>query len=209
LGLLNVHLASTAKRGPTRLTGSLLEECHMPTFANPQNRLPYDAPTDDGRPRGARAGRSHSLLVRTRVGIQRDELTRALAEGADPGSRPELALRAAQLTGKRSRRTFARTLRRTVAEAHQPALTRASVVIIRRGEVLNAESAIAAMIERLESSEPVRPEGMAIAERLLTNAEHSPLYNLAEPGTLRQRVLAATAAMGPGPAQSHEFAITV
>lgn len=181
----------------------------MPTFANPQNRLPYDAPSDDGRPRGARAGRSHSLLVRTRVGIQRDELTRALAEGADPGSRPELALRAAQLTGKRSRRAFARTLRRTVAEAHQPALTRASVVIIRRGEVLNAESEIAAMIERLESSEPVRPEGMAIAERLLTNAERSPLYNPAEPGTLRQRVLAATAAMGPGPAQSHEFAITV
>jgi hypothetical protein len=65
------------------------------------------------------------------------------------------------------------------------------------------------MIERLESSEPVRPEGMAIAERLLTNAERSPLYNPAEPGTLRQRVLAATAAMGPGPAQSHEFAITV
>ena len=83
------------------------------------------------------------------------------------------------------------------------------MVIIRRGEVLNAESAIAAMIERLESSEPVRPEGMAIAERLLTNAERSPLYNPAEPGTLRQLVLAATAAMGPGPAQSHEFAITV
>src|ERR1035437_7988114 len=64
---------------PTRLTGSLLEECHMPTIANPQNRLPYDAPTDDGRPRDSRAGRSHSLLVRARVGIHRGDLTRALA----------------------------------------------------------------------------------------------------------------------------------
>jgi len=181
----------------------------MPTIANPQNRRPYDAPTDDGRPRDARAGRSGSLLVRARAGIQRGELTRTLAEGTDPSGRPELALRAAQLTGKRSRRTLARTLRRTVAEAHQPAMTRASVVIIRRGAVLNAELAITAMIERLESSEPVRLEGMAIAERLLANADHSPLYSPAEPGTLRQLVLAATAAMGPGPAQSHEFAITV
>jgi hypothetical protein len=181
----------------------------MPTFANPQNRLPYDAPTDDAHPRDARDGRSHSLLLRARVGLHHGELTRALAEGADPSSRPELALRAAQLTGKRSRRTLARTLRRTIAEAHQPAMTRARAVIIRRGEVLDAEPAITAMIKRLESSEPVLPEGMAMAERLLTNADHSPLYNPAEPGTLRQLVLAATAAMGPGPAQSHEFAITV
>ena len=181
----------------------------MPTIATPQNRLPYDAPTDDARPRDSRVSRSHSLFVRARVGIQRSELTRALAEGTDPSSRPELALRAAQLTGKRRRRTLARTLRRTIAEAHQPAMTRAPAVIIRRGEVLNAEPAITAMIERLESSEPVGPEGMAIAERLLTNADHSPLYNPAEPGTLRQLVFAATAVMGPGPAQSHEFAITV
>lgn len=181
----------------------------MPTIANPQNRVPYDAPTDDGRPRGARAGRRGSLLVRARGGIQRGELTRALAEGTDPSGRPELALRAAQLTGKRSRRSLARTLRRTVAEAHKPAMTRASVVIIRRGAVLDAELAINAMIERLESCEPVRSEGMAIAERLLTDAEHSPLYSPAGPGMLRQRVLAATAAMGPGLAQSHEFAITV
>jgi hypothetical protein len=181
----------------------------MPTIATPQNRVPYDAPTDDARQREPRPGRSHSLLLRTRVAIQRGDLTRALAEGADPSGRPELALRAAQLTGSRSRRTLARALRRTLAEAHQPAMTRARVVIIRRGEVLNAEPAITAMIERLESSEPVQPEGMAIAERLLTNAEHSPLYNPTGPGTLRRRVLAATAAMGPGPAQSHEFAITV
>src|ERR1039458_66150 len=99
----------------------------MPTFANPQNRLPYDAPTGDARPRDSRAGRSDSLLVRARVGIQRGELTRALAEGADPSSRPELALRAAQLTGKRSRRTLAGTLRRSIAEAHQTAMTRARI----------------------------------------------------------------------------------
>jgi hypothetical protein len=171
--------------------------------------MPYDAPIDDAGSRDSRAGRSHSLLVRTRVAIQRGELTRALAEGTDPSSRPELALRAAQLTSNRSRRILARALRRTVAEAHRPAMTRAPVVIIRRSEVLNAQPAITAMIERLESSRPVRPEGMAIAERLLTNADNSPLYNAAGPGTLRQLVLAATAAMDPEPAQSHEFAITV
>jgi hypothetical protein len=101
----------------------------MPTIATPHTRSPYDAPIDDAHPRDSRTGRSHSLLLRTRVGIQHGDLTRALAEGADPGTRPELALRAAQLTGKRSRRTLARTLRRTIAEAHQPALTRARAVI--------------------------------------------------------------------------------
>jgi hypothetical protein len=50
----------------------------MPTIATPQNRMPYDAPNDDARPRDSRAGRSHSLLVRARVGIQRGELTEEL-----------------------------------------------------------------------------------------------------------------------------------
>ena len=40
---------------------------------------------------------------------------------------------------------------------------------------------------------------MAIAERILTNADQSPLYNPGEPGAIRRVIGAATAAMDPAP----------
>ena len=98
-------------------------------------------------------------------------------------------------------------MRRTIAEAHKPAMTRSRIVIIHRAAVLEAEDAIAAMIDRLTSPEPVRAEGMAIAERILTNADRSPLYNPSEPGSLRRVVKLATEAMEPRESQSHESPI--
>ena len=84
------------------------------------------------------------------------------------------------------------------------------MVIIRRGAVLEAEDAIRTMIARLGSSQPLRAEGMAIAQRILTNADRSPLYNRAEPGALRREISVATAAMSrPDRSQSHEFPVGV
>ena len=176
----------------------------MPAIADPYGARPFDAPTDTFRD-PAVDGRSHSLRVWIRTALQRAELTRALAEGADPSARPELALRAAQLTSDRRRKALARTMRRTIAEAHEPPMTRSRVVIIRRGAVLDAEGAINAMIDRLGSSQPVRAEGMAIAERILTNADQSPLYNSSEPGALRRVIGVATAAMDPAPRNHTSF----
>jgi hypothetical protein len=79
--------------------------------------------------------------------------------------------------------------------------------IIQRGAVLDAEPAITAMIDRLEGSVAVAPEGMAMAEQILTDGKASPLYNAADPGALGRRVRAATAAMVSRPAASHEFAL--
>jgi hypothetical protein len=140
-----------------------------------------------------------SLILRVRVAASRDRLTRELAEGADPGSSPELAFRAAQLTSNRRRRRLVGTLRRTINEAGRPSLGRSRMVIINRGAVLEAEDAINAMIARLSYAHPVCAKGMAMAEQMLTNAERSPLYNLAEPGALRHAVLAATEALDPTP----------
>ena len=76
-------------------------------------RPDHEDPGCDGfRANGNRSGRLGSVSVRTRVALHRHGLTRALAEGADPATRPELSLRAAQLTSKRNRRGLARTLRR-------------------------------------------------------------------------------------------------
>jgi hypothetical protein len=77
-----------------------------------------------------------SPRVRLRVAVSGDTLTRSLARGADPGTSPELALRA----------------------------------------------------------------------RVVTGGAWSPLYNAAEPGSLRRLVLVATAALEPESATVGEFA---
>jgi hypothetical protein len=179
----------------------------MPAIANLHRGRPYEPPSDAVRHPDSGAGLSRSVPVRIRAASQRGGLTRALAEGADPTARPEFALRAAQLTSWRNRKRLARTLGRTIAEAHGPAMTRSRVVIIRRAAVLDAEAAITAMIERLGSAKPVEPKGMAIIERMITNAGQSPLYGPSEPGALDRLIRTATAALEPGPAQSHEFPV--
>jgi hypothetical protein len=177
----------------------------MPAIADPYGARPFDAPANSFR-RPASEGPPRSVRLRVRTALQRAELTRALAEGADPDASHELSLRAAQLTCDRSRRALARSLRHTVAEAHQPAIRRARVVIINRAAVLDAEGAIETAIDRLGSSKPVSAQGMAIGVRILTDA-YGPLYNASEPGTLRRAIDVATAALEPAPSLSHEFPI--
>jgi hypothetical protein len=179
----------------------------MPVIAN-SPRIGRDDRRFDESPRvGSGAAVPRSLFPRLRAVVSRRALTRELSGGADPASSPELSRRAAQLTSSRTRKQLARTLRRTIGEAHHPALTRSRVVIIRRAAVLDAEGALNVMIDRLGSSEPVRAEGMAIAERILTDADSSPLYNPAEPGALRHLVRVATAAMGTRDPSTHDFPI--
>jgi hypothetical protein len=148
-----------------------------------------------------------SLALSMRVAASRTRLTRALAEGADPGSSPELAVRAAQLTSGRARKRLVRTLRHTISEAQHPKPIRYRVVIINRAAALDAADAINAMIERLSYAEPARAQGLAIAEQMLTNVDHSPLYNSAAPGALRQLVLEATEALDQAPHAEPELAI--
>jgi hypothetical protein len=178
----------------------------MPGMVGPYGARPDIAPPDST----ASDGRTNSLRLRMGTAVHRAGLTHALAQGADPDANDKLALRARQLTSQRTRRALARSLHRTVAEAHRPAMMRARVVsIIDRAAVLDAEDAIAEMIERLRSPGPVRPEGMAMLERIITNAERSPLYNRAEPGALRRVIRGATAALDARPSQSHEFVLAV
>jgi hypothetical protein len=178
----------------------------MPAIADPYHARPYVERSDTIRDHDPDP-RTYSLRVRIRTALQRNELTRALAEGVDPNTRDQLSLRATQLTSARSRRTLARTMRRTIDEARTPPMTRSRIVITDRHSVLDAEDAIKAMIDRLTSSDPVRAEGMAIAERILTNAERSPLYNPSEPGSLGRVITLATAALDSSPPQSHEHPI--
>ena len=179
----------------------------MPTIANPPtSSLDYGRPED--APRTGNVNGSPSLGVRLHVVARRAALTAELAAGADPSSTPESALRAAQLTSDRSRRRLARTLSRTIAEARKPAITPHNIVIIRRRAVVDAEPELRALTERLLAPEPVQAKGMAIAERIFSDAEHSPLYNPAERGTLGRVALEAAAALESNHADHHEFALS-
>jgi hypothetical protein len=168
----------------------------MPTLVSPSRVGHGDHGRDD---KSRRESPSVSLKLRMRVAVKRDTLTRELAQGADPTATPERALRASQLTSGRRRRQMIRTWRRAIAEARQPAVTRAMVGIINRRAVLEAEDAIQELIERLRSPDPVTAKGMAMAERIVTDGASSPLYNPSGRGTLRRLMLVATAELDAEP----------
>ena len=151
-----------------------------------------------GRGRASAAGGA-SLRLRLRVAVGRSDLDRALAGGADPAASAELALRAVRLVRGRNRRGLARCVRLAVweAEAGVSAL-RVSPRPVRREEVLCCREVLLALSERLERPGPAGPEGVAIAERLLTDLS-SPLFAWAEPGTVRRLARLAATAMDPPP----------
>ena len=176
----------------------------MPATGNPYRAFP-----DTDAIHGV-TSRVHSLRIHFRTAVHRATLTRALAEGADPTGHDELALRARQLTSERTRGMLARTLRRSIADASRSARTRSAVPIIDRRAVIDAEAAIAEMIERLRAPRPVQAQGMALLERIITNADgSSPLYNSSQPGALLRTIISATAALDAQPAHSHGFALVV
>jgi len=140
-----------------------------------------------------------SIKLRLTVAAKRDALTQALAEGADPSTSSERALRASQLTSDRRRRDMIKTWRRIIAESARPSPTRLLVSIVSRRAVHDAHEAIEAMLARLRSPEPVAVKGMAMLERIVTDGLTSPLYNWAEPGALRRLVLVATAELDAQP----------
>jgi hypothetical protein len=175
----------------------------MPTIANPQLHR---------RDSRARRAPTHGSLIeaasaRILQTTKRGTFTRDLAAGADPLARPELAPRAAQLISTRERATMARSLRRTLRDAHASRPTLGGPALIRRGAVRHAEDVITAVISRLEGPHPVSPRGMAQVQRLLTNADDSPLYNNAAPGTLRRTMSGVLCALEPdrGSGPDHEF----
>jgi len=116
-------------------------------------------------------------ILRLRVGVLHDSLDSALARGADPASRPALAVRATQLERPRHRRTLARTLRRVVNEATGPRpAARATAVVIARKQILAHADDVLQLAVRLDCPFPADPAGIAIAQLLVTDAVASPLY---------------------------------
>jgi hypothetical protein len=132
-----------------------------------------------------RRGTLSAAHLRLRVATHHELLDSLLARGADATNQPALAMRAAQLGSRRHRRTLARSLRRTVEEAgasRPPA--RATAVVTARAQILADAGDVLALAHRLDSVQPAHTTGVAIAQRLLTDALESPLYVNAGRGAL-------------------------
>jgi hypothetical protein len=119
--------------------------------------------------------RLRDLHMRMRAGWAREELNRRLAEGADPGRDPLLRARADRLVTSASRAALAAGLERVVATLDGPATPLSSEVAVRRRHVHGARHELMRLAGELRHMRVVRPRGVAMAERLLTEPS-SPLY---------------------------------
>lgn len=156
------------------------------------------APLAPSRPR--RGHPRSATVTRLRVATHRNALDAALAGGSERTRQPELAMRAAQLERPRHRRALARTLRAFVDEASGPRPpARATAVVISRAEIRAQADSVLALAARLDSAQPAGAAGIAIAQRLVTDALASPLYVSRNPMLLTALVDAAIAKMDADP----------
>jgi hypothetical protein len=122
-------------------------------------------------------------------------LDRDLAEGRRPEAAAELSLRARQLQRRRTRRALAGTIEGLVDAARRPPAMMAGIRP-RRSAVLEASGSLLALADRLRSSRPVTPRGVALAGVLLTSPS-SPVYSPRAARTIDEWASEALRALEP------------
>lgn len=136
-----------------------------------------------------------SPLLALRVWLHRRSLKRALANGAEPDSSPELAHRAEQLTSLGHRRSLAVGLNRTLRDAQgPPPPVFTAAVPLQRHAILSARDEIEQLAHDLLAPGDVQPRGVALVQDLLTDGS-SPLFTPSPEGALDQVVGHAHAAL--------------
>jgi hypothetical protein len=121
-------------------------------------------------------------------------LDERLAAGFDPASDPALALRAAQLRSPRRRRRLAAWLERLVSDSEVTWSGMSAAVPIVRGQVSEARDSLLRLAKALRDAGRVRPRGVAMVERLLTDAD-SVIYTKSARGAVELQVQAALGAL--------------
>jgi hypothetical protein len=112
--------------------------------------------------------RVRDLRMRLRAAWARENLDRRLAEGVDPGTDLLLQYRAARLVTPAIRATLAAGLERVVATANKPPAALSSAVPVRCGPVRGARHELMGLAGELRHMPDPRTQGVAMAERLLT-----------------------------------------
>jgi hypothetical protein len=154
---------------------------------------PPGAPREDGQNRP-------SIWVRLRVRWKRRDLDAALADGANPATSAELALRAEQLAEPAMRARIAagiENLFRLATEGPGPRATTAMVVsTFDRRRLAANRPGLAALSARLRGEGPHTVRGLAMASILLDDDE-SPLYAPTTVDELEPAVRATIWALDP------------
>lgn len=133
-----------------------------------------------------------SLGTQLSARLRRTRLDRELAQGADPGTRAELARRAGQLRSPEERARIANALVEAVGDArrNEPVTLRPRP---QRAVVREAAGELLALVSRLRDERPVGVRGVALAA-WLAGDRSSPLRRH-DQGSLHEAVEAARAAI--------------
>lgn len=125
-------------------------------------------------------------VLRLQVLVSRTRLAWELADGADPASRPVLALRAEQVVRRRYRRRLATSLERLVDELdadRRPGLSAA--IPFMRDQAAEARGTLLLIAGALRTAEHVYPRGVGMVDKLLCDPASSPLYVKSVRGALQ------------------------
>jgi hypothetical protein len=132
--------------------------------------------------------------VAARVAPERLDL--ALAGGARPEDRPELALRARWLASPRTRRMLAGSVRRLLRRTDESAAPASSRTPVMLDRVARARRAMELLLERLLAPAPVPARGVALVNLLLSDGT-GPLYRRGSQADLAAMVTQAVDALDP------------
>jgi hypothetical protein len=129
--------------------------------------------------------------LRARVRWSHWSLDAMLAAGFEPASDPELALRAAQLRSVRHRRRLAGWVERLVRDSDPSSARGVSAALpIVRDHVTEARESLVLLAHVLRHADEVQPRGIAMVQRLLSDAE-SVVYTESARGALELQVQTA------------------
>ena len=145
-----------------------LKEADVPNGIFPIPQFASQAsPAADGRA---------SLYLRMRTRWRRDRLDEELASGVDPGSSPELSVRAEQLRSQEVRARLANAIVEKLGTAHEPNLGRFTPAGGRQHAVIREYADnLRALVARLRDDQPIDLQGAALTARLV-NDRTSPLH---------------------------------
>ena len=140
------------------------------------------------------------VALRIRAWLRRRRLDSQLAAGASPStpSTPIMRLRARRLIGRRMREVVAVSIEGAVSRAEHGNPSVSAAVPVNVTAVQEARPLLLTLALALRDPDPVSPQGVARAWRLITDGG-SALYDPEHPGRLSEEVRAATAALHLGP----------
>jgi hypothetical protein len=141
-------------------------------------------------------GRLRAFGLRMRVWWAKDRLTRELASGAASVDSRQLALRAGQLTARRTREIVAASIDDVLEQLDRARPLLSSQVRMDVAKVRAVREQLGGLAALVREPRPLRPQGMAQVVLLLTDVER-PLFGLGSADDLSAAIIHAGERLEP------------